>query len=82
MIGERVRLAGFECSSCAALFADGGRNCTYCISTLRPVGNMTGRIVKYARERDIDVQILRGDSATVMSAIASGFGAFLKTHRR
>ena len=40
------------------------------------------RIVEFARERDIDVQILRGDSATVMSAVAGGVGAFLKTHRR
>jgi len=82
MIGERVRLTGFECYSCAALFAVDRESCSYCAGTLRPVDNMTRRIVEYAREHGIEVQILRGDSATGMSAIASGIGAFLKKYRR
>ena len=82
MFGEKVRLSGFECNSCAALFAADRENCSYCGGTLRPVANMTGRIVEYARERDIDVQVCRGDNATAMSAMAGGIGAFLKTRRR
>ena len=82
MIGERVRLTGFECCACAALFATERKSCTYCGGTLRPVDKLSARIVEFARERDVDVQILRGDGATVMSALASGIGAFLKTHRR
>jgi hypothetical protein len=40
---------------------------------------MTSRIVEFARERGVEVQVVEGLESTVISAKAGGIGAFLKT---
>jgi DNA-directed RNA polymerase subunit RPC12/RpoP len=79
LLGERVRLKGYECTDCAALFAADRENCSYCGSRLQFVENMTNRIVEFTRERGIEVQVVQGAESTAISAKAGGIGAFLKT---
>lgn len=82
LYGERVRLKGYECATCAALFAADRESCSYCGSVLRVVDNMIARIVDFTRERAIDVQVVQGSDSAAISAAAGGIGAFLKTTRR
>jgi len=79
LIGERVRLKGYECTTCAALYAADRENCSYCGSRLLFVENLTGKIIEFARERGVEVQLVNGADSTVISARASGIGAFLRT---
>jgi uncharacterized protein (DUF2267 family) len=79
LLGDRIRLKGYECIDCAALFAADRESCSYCGSALRFVENMTSRIVEFARERGVEVQVVEGLESTVISAKAGGIGAFLKT---
>jgi len=79
MIGERVRLKGYECTACAALFAADRESCSYCGSRLQFLENMTYKIIQFAREHGIEVQVVQGTESTIISARAGGIGAFLKT---
>jgi uncharacterized protein (DUF2267 family) len=79
LMGERVRLKGYECTDCAALFAADRENCSYCGSRLHFVENMIDRIIEFTRLRDIKVQVVQGAESTAISAQAGGIGAFLKT---
>jgi uncharacterized protein (DUF2267 family)/DNA-directed RNA polymerase subunit RPC12/RpoP len=79
LLGERVRLKGYECTECAALFAADRENCSYCGSRLHFVENMTNRIIEFVRERGIDAQVVQDAESTKISAKAGGIGAFLRT---
>jgi uncharacterized protein (DUF2267 family) len=79
LLGERVRLKGYECTECAAMFAADRENCSYCGSRLHFVENMTNRNIEFARERGIDVQVVQDTESTTISAKAGGIGGFLKT---
>jgi uncharacterized protein (DUF2267 family)/DNA-directed RNA polymerase subunit RPC12/RpoP len=81
LCGDRVRLKGYECTACAALFAADRESCSYCGSRLLLVENMINKIVEFARERGIEVQFVRGTDSTAISATSGGIGAFLKTRR-
>jgi uncharacterized protein (DUF2267 family) len=81
LYGEGVRLTGYECRVCSSLFAGDRESCSYCGSPLDLVDNMGTRVVDFAGERGIPVQILRGTDSKELSKSAGGIGAFLKTTR-
>jgi uncharacterized protein (DUF2267 family) len=79
LLGERVRLKGYECTACAALFAADRESCSYCGSRLEFVENLIYAIIQFAREHSVDIQVVQGTESTIISARAGGIGAFLKT---
>jgi len=79
LLGERVRLKGYECTACAALFAADRESCSYCGSRLQFLEDLIYTIVQFAREHGVDIQVVQGTESTIISARAGGIGAFLKT---
>jgi len=79
LLGERLRLKGYECTACAALFAADRETCSYCGSEVHLVEDMASRIIEFTRERGIEMQIIQGVDSTAITAKAEGIGAFLRT---
>jgi peptide subunit release factor 1 (eRF1) len=71
--------AGYECSTCSALFSHQAPSCPFCDSALTPVPDIVERAIDHALHSGARVELIQGEKTTSSLMNAGGIGAFFRT---